>query len=91
MIVIEGLLVLAMPFAVKYATGFAKNLGNLPVNEHRVAIIRGIVALLAVVGAILTQALGEGQLDPTLLETSIYTIFNGVFATWLYISEKNKK
>lgn len=85
------MLVLAMPFAVKWLTGIAKEMGDVPSNENRVAIIRGIVALLSVVGAVLTQAIGEGQIDPSLIETSLYTIFAGGVATWMYVAEKRKK
>lgn len=86
--ILEGILVVAMPFAVKYITGFAKEMGEVPTHPERVMIIRGIVALLSLVGAVLTQAIGEGQIDPSLVETSLYTIVSAVGATLLYLKEK---
>ena len=90
MILVEGFLVLAMPFAVKYLTGIAKERSDVSSSPDRVTIIRGIVALLSLVGALCTQFIGEGQIDPSMIETSLYTIFSGVMATWLYLAEKDK-
>jgi len=88
--ILEAILVLAMPFAVKYITGVAKEMGEVPRHPERVTIIRGVVAMLSLVGAVLTQAIGEGQLDPTMIETSLYTIFSAGVATFLYFRDKDK-
>lgn len=85
---LEAAFVIALPFAVKYITSFAKNMGEVPTSDNRVVIIRGIVALLSLAGAVLAQAVGDGELDPSFVETSLYTIFAGVTATLLYLREK---
>jgi len=88
---VEGFLVLAMPFVVKFITGYAKEMGDVPTHPERLTIIRGLVAMLSLVGAVLAQAIGEGQLDPSLVETSLYAIFAGGMSTWMYLAEKAKK
>ncbi len=89
--IVEAILVLAMPFVVKFITGYAKEMGEVPLHENRIAIIRGVVAILSLIGAVLTQIIGEGQIDPSMAETSLYTIFSGVMATWMYLAERDKK
>jgi len=88
--ILEAILVLAMPFAVKFITGYAKEMGEVPTHPDRVTIIRGVVALLSLIGAVLTQIIGEGQIDPSMVETSLYTIFSAGVATLLYFREKGK-
>ena len=90
MLIFEGMLVLAMPFIVKFITDKAKVMGEVPQRDNRVTIIRGFVALLSILGAVLTQVAGDGAVDPEILTTLILAVVNGVFATWIYIAEKNK-
>lgn len=84
----ESLLVLASPFVVKMVTDWAKKLGTIPTNDYRVAIIRAIVALLALVSAVLSQVLGEGTVEVGTVETALYALASGGIATWLYLKEK---
>ena len=82
---LSAILVIASPFAVKYATNLIKHFpAILPKNGWRVPVVRVIVAILSLVAAVLTQALGEGTVDPALVETSVLTVINGVVATGLY-------
>jgi hypothetical protein len=90
MLAVEAFLAIVMPFAVKYTTQFAKQLNGIPSSEHRIAIIRAIVLVLSLTGALLTQMIGEGKVDPTLVETTVYGVANAGFATWLYLTQKNK-
>jgi len=86
---IELISVLAMPFIVKAVTGVAKNLQALPQGDWRVAAIRGVVALLSLSGALLTQLIpGSDGIDISMMETTLLTIVNGVAATALYFYSK---
>lgn len=84
----EALIMLASPFIVKGVTGWAKNLGAIPYADYRVAIVRAIVAVLAVVTAVLAQWIGEGTLEPGLIETAVYAVAAAAVSTWLYVKEK---
>lgn len=82
---IGAILVVASPFAVKYVTNIIKEFPViLPTNGWRVSAIRAIVAILSLIAAILTQAIGEGTFDPAMIETTVLTVINGVVATALY-------
>lgn len=88
---IEAILAVAMPFAVKYSTSIVKNIGPIPMLSYRVLIIRAVVAILSLSGAILTVVVGdlpEGSIDPGLVETVVFTTINASVATWLYFKSK---
>ena len=86
---LELILVVAMPWVVKYSTNLIKGMKTLmPTNGWRVPVVRAVVAVLSLIGAILTQWIGEGQLNPSLIETTGYTVFNAVAATILYFIAK---
>jgi len=88
---IEVFMVVVMPFIVKALTGVVKNIGPIPMLGYRVMIIRAIVAVLSLVGAILTVLVGDmaaGDIDPALVETAVLTVVNAVVATWWYVRGK---
>lgn len=80
---------LAMPFAVLFVTNFAKKLSTFSLSSNRIVMVRGLVALLSLVGALLTQLIGGETLDPGVAETLILTIWNGAIATFVYLKTKN--
>jgi len=82
--VITLIIAAVTPVAVTWVTGVAKQLGTLPTADNRVLWIRAIVAVLAVVGAVLTQLAGGSVLEPGVVETAILALFNAGAATWLY-------
>ena len=77
-----------MSVAVTYGTGIAKNIVNIPLPEYRKTIIRALLAVLALRGAVLTQWIGEGELTPGLVETAFFAVFNAVAATGIYFYRK---
>lgn len=79
---------LLMPAAVSGVTSYAKTLAGIPLSENRVAIVRGIVALLSLVGALLTQWIGGDAIDGGTVETLLLTIWNGAVATFIYFKLK---
>jgi len=72
------------PAIVTAVTGYIKKLGTLPIADNRVLWIRAIVAVLALIGAGLTQVVGGEALDGGLVEAAILALFNAAAATWLY-------
>jgi hypothetical protein len=85
---LEPLLVLAAPFAVKELTSWIKTMGQIPSSDYRVEVIRSIVAMLALVAAVLAQWIGEGAVEVGIIETAVYTLTSAGIATWLYLKEK---
>lgn len=85
---ISILSVVVMPFAVKYVTAFSKQLAGIPMLSYRVAIVRALVAIFSLAGAILSQSLGEGQVSADMVETTVLTVLNAGVATWLYLRGK---
>lgn len=77
-----------MPVAVMWVTGIVKNVQPIPQQTNRVLWVRAVVAVLAVIGAILTQIAGGDVLNPGLVETAVLALFNAGAATWLYTSRK---
>lgn len=77
-----------MPTIVMGITGAVKKVGTLPISDHRVLWIRATVAVLAVIGAGLTQYAGGDVMDGGLVETAILALFNAAAATWLYATTK---
>ncbi len=86
--IIGAVSVLVMPFIVKWVTDFAKNMNGIPLMAWRITVIRAIVAVLSLVGAVLTQMIGEGELDPGLVETAALAVLNAGIATWYYLKTK---
>lgn len=81
--------VVVVPFLVKSATSYFKELGPIPMLPYRVLVVRALVALLALAGAVLQVTLGElDAVDGALVETAMLTVFNALVATWLYVSKK---
>jgi anti-sigma factor RsiW len=81
--------VVVMPWLVKGATSYVKQVGPVPMLPHRVLVVRAIVAVLALAGAVLSVWLGDlNQVDGALVETAALAVFNALVATWLYVSEK---
>lgn len=84
----EAFMVVAMPFIVKALTDVVKKVGPIPMLDYRVTIIRAIVAVLSLLGALLTVIVGDvavGDIDPGLIETAILTVVNAAVATWWYL------
>jgi len=77
-----------MPFIVKYVTAFSKQLAGIPMLAYRVAIVRALVAIFSLAGAVLTQTIGEGEVTADMVETTVLTILNAGVATWLYLRTK---
>ena len=81
--------VIVMPWLVKWTTGKIKEVGPIPVMAYRVAIIRAIVAVLSLLGAVLSVWVGDlHEIDGALVETAALAIFNALMATWLYFGKK---
>lgn len=76
------------PYLIKKSTDVVKKYQAIEKSNQRVLLIRMIVAILAVVGSVLTAIIGEGVFDPTLLEGALIAIFNFVVATALYYGDK---
>lgn len=88
---IELIMVVAMPFLVKISTGAVKQLGVIAnAAAWRVPVIRAVVAVFSLIGAILTASIGEGTLEPGMVETTAYTVLNAGVATWLYWRSKQQ-
>lgn len=89
---IELFMVVVMPFIVKVLTQWTKQIRPIPsLNGHRILVVRAIVAVYALGGAILTVLVGDmpaGEIDPSLIETAVLSVFNAVVATWLYLRKK---
>jgi hypothetical protein len=86
---IGALSMLAMPFVVKFVTNYAKQLSLIKFADYRIAIIRAVVALLSLVGALLSQAIGDGAVvGSDLIGTTFLTVVNAGVATWLYLKGK---
>jgi len=84
----ELIMVLMVPvtaYVVKIITGKLKTMGTIPTADNRVAIIRGLVAILSLVGAVLTQYIGGSAIDSATLETLVLTVMNGLLATGMYL------
>ena len=77
-----------MPVAVTWATNYVKQIKPLPEADNRVLWVRAAVAVLAVLGAVLTQVAGGAVVDGGLVETAILAVFNAGMATWLYQNRK---
>lgn len=86
--VITLLIAAVTPVVVTYVTGWVKQIGTLPEASNRVVWIRAVVAILALVGAGLTQWSGGETLDSALVETAVLAVFNAIAATWLYYVSK---
>lgn len=81
--------VAVMPWLVTHTTQYLKALKPVPMLEHRVLIVRAIVAVLSLFGAVLSVTIGDlNTVDPALIETAALTVFNALVATWLYVGKK---
>ena len=87
---LAGLISVAvMPWIVKTVTGNLKQLKPIPDLGHRVLIIRAIVAVLSLFGAVLSVQIGDlNEIDGALVETAALAVFNALMATWLYYGKK---
>lgn len=86
---IEAVLALVAPFVVRYATSIVKAVPMIAnAASWRIPVIRALVAVLSLIAAVLTQMLGEGEVDPALVDTAVLTVFNAAVATWLYARSK---
>jgi hypothetical protein len=78
-----------MPFLVKSSTEYFKTLKPIPTAAHRVLIIRAVVAVLSLFGAVLSVTIGDlNKVDGALVETAAIAVFNALMATWLYYGPK---
>jgi hypothetical protein len=81
--------VIVMPWLVKWTTGKVKEIGPIPMLAYRVAIVRAIVAVLSLAGAVLSVTIGDlNEVDGALVETAAIAVFNALMATWLYLGKK---
>lgn len=88
---IEAILALAAPFVVRYATSAIKVLPTISnAAAWRIPLVRAVVAVLSLLAAVLTQMIGEGTVEPGMVETTVYTVFNAVVATALYLWSKKR-
>lgn len=88
---IESILVLVSPFVVRYATSIIKQVPLIAAaNGWRIPMVRAVVAILSLVAAVLTQAIGEGTVEPGMVETTVLTVINGAVATGLYLWAKRR-
>ena len=85
---IESLLIMASPFIVKSVTNVTKNLSAILTSGNRKTLVRAVVAVLSLVTAVLSQAIGEGTVTPELIDTTVLTVVNAGVATFLYLSTK---
>lgn len=78
--------VVVMPWLVKATTNQVKELGPIPMLPYRITIVRAIVAVLSLFGAVLSVTIGDlNEIDGALVETAAIAVFNALVATWLYI------
>lgn len=82
------ILTAAMPVIVTNATSAVKRLKTIKLSDHRIAIIRAVVAVLSLLAAALSTMVGDGVFDQTLVETAVLAVFNAVGATALYYYAK---
>ncbi len=81
--------VIVMPWIVKASTSYFKELGQIPMMAHRVLIVRAIVAVLSLLGAVLSLTIGDlNEIDGALIETTALAVFNALTATFLYYGNK---
>lgn len=86
---IEILLALVMPFLVAGSTQAVKGLSVIAnAAAWRVPVIRAIVAVLSLVGAILTASVDGGTIESGMVEATALTVFNAVLATFIYFKAK---
>jgi len=86
---IELLLALVMPFLVAGSTQAVKGVRAIAMAASwRVPVIRAIVAVLSLVGAILTASIDGGTIGEGMVETTALTVFNAVAATFIYFKTK---
>lgn len=82
---IEAVIALVAPVAVTTLTSVIKKAPQIAgAAGLRVPIVRAVVAVLSLIAAVLTQMIGEGTVEPGMVETTVYTVFNAVVATALY-------
>ena len=82
---------LVMPFLVTGAAGIIKTMPIISGAAWRITAIRGVVAVLSLIGAILTQITGGPEVDISTLDTTLLTAVNGVAATAIYLYLNYKK
>ena len=80
----ELITAVVMPFLVTGVAGSIKGLPVIAGAAWRVAAIRGVVAILSLIGAVLTQVAGGPAVDISMVETTLLTAVNGVAATAIY-------
>lgn len=85
---IEAIMIVASPFIVTGITSLTKNISVILNSGIRITLVRAIVAVLSLITAILSQAIGEGTLDPSLIDTTVMTVVNAGVATFLYLATK---
>lgn len=85
---LEIALAAVVPSLVMALTSKLKTAEGVVQSANRITIVRGLVALLSLGGALLTVSIGEGELDANLVETSVLAIVNGCVATWIYFRTK---
>lgn len=78
-----------MPWLITTTTGYLKELKPVPMLAYRVTIVRAIVAVLSLFGAVLSVTIGDlNTIDGALVETAAIAVFNALVATWLYLGKK---
>lgn len=71
----EAILLAAAPAIVSTLTNWAKKLRSISIAKHRKAILRIIVAVLALASTVGASALSGEAIDVTSIETLLETIF----------------
>ena len=97
---LQPILAVVMPYVVLYITNYVKNINLVDprldavsnvLTNYRVLAIRALVAVLALLGAILTVVVGDmsaEDIDPGLIETAVLSVLNAGIATWVYLKDK---
>lgn len=82
---IETIIAVVMPVVVTFGSQLIK---QVPVIANaaswRIPVIRAVVAVLSLIGAVLTQMIGGEAVTDGMIETTALAVFNGVGATLLY-------
>lgn len=81
--------VVVMPWLVKATTNYVKEIGPIPMLAYRVTVVRAIVAVLSLGGAVLSVTIGDlNEIDGALVETAFIAVFNAIMSTWLYFGKQ---
>ena len=82
------LLAAVMPTIVMKATNSIKELRQIKLSGSRVMWIRAVVAVLSLVGAILTYLVGGAEVDGSLIEAAIVAVVTAGVTTYQYSKTK---